>query len=86
MGRYRELLLPVDVIAGEGDKIVNTASQSRRLQRELHNSFLDEVPGAGHMVHHHHPELVAQRVGHVFERALKSLAKERLREERSAAR
>lgn len=78
-GRYRELLLPVDFIAGEGDRIVQTATQSRRLQRELHNSFFDEVPGAGHMVHHHHPELVAQRVGHVFERALEPLSAHRLR-------
>lgn len=83
--RYRELLLPVDIVAGEGDSMVKTASQSRRLERELRSSFFDQVPGAGHMVHHHHPELVAQRVGHVFGRALKPLAKEQLPEGRRSA-
>jgi pimeloyl-ACP methyl ester carboxylesterase len=69
--RYAELQLPVDLIAGADDKIVTPLRQSRRLNTELHNSFLDEVPGAGHMVHHAHPELVERRVAHVFQRALK---------------
>lgn len=54
--RFQELLLPVDLIAGTADKIVSTAGQGRRLHMALHNSFFDKVPGAGHMVHHAHPE------------------------------
>lgn len=69
-GRYGELQIPVDLIAGVDDKIVSTAHHSRRLNRELHNSFIDEVPGIGHMVHHAHPKLVERRVAHVFQRAL----------------
>lgn len=69
--RYRELLMPVDLISGTDDRMVTPSHHSRRLHRELHNSFLDEVPGVGHMVHHAHPNLVARRVAHVFERALK---------------
>jgi pimeloyl-ACP methyl ester carboxylesterase len=72
--RYGELLMPVDVIVGADDRIVAPSRHSRRLNRELHNSFLDEVPGVGHMVHHAHPQLVARRVSHVFERALPPVA------------
>jgi pimeloyl-ACP methyl ester carboxylesterase len=68
--RYAELRLPVDLIAGTDDKIASTSRQSHRLNRELHNSYLDEVPGAGHMVHHAQAKLVERRVAHVFERAL----------------
>jgi pimeloyl-ACP methyl ester carboxylesterase len=72
--RYRELLLPVDLIIGTSDRVVTASHHSRRLNRELHNSFLDVVNGAGHMVHHAHPNLVARRVAHVFERALQPVA------------
>jgi pimeloyl-ACP methyl ester carboxylesterase len=72
--RYAELRLPVDLIAGIDDKVVTPAHHSRRLNGELHNSILDEVPGVGHMVHHAHPRLVERRVAHVFQRALKPVA------------
>lgn len=68
--RYGELQMPVDLITGTNDRIVTPSHHSRRLHRELHNSYLDEVPGVGHMVHHAHPQLIARRVAHVFERAL----------------
>jgi pimeloyl-ACP methyl ester carboxylesterase len=67
---YGEIELPVDIIAGSDDKVVSTKGQSRRLNRELRDSYLDEVPGQGHMVHHAHPQLVQRRVAHVFERAV----------------
>ena len=72
--RYAELQLPVNLIAGSDDKIVTPSHHSRRLNGELHNSFLDEVPGGGHMVHHAHPKLVERRVAHVFQSALKPIA------------
>lgn len=72
--RYAELQIPVDLIAGLEDKMVSTAHHSRRINRELHNSFIDEVPGAGHMVHHAHPQLIERRVAHVFQRALKPVS------------
>jgi pimeloyl-ACP methyl ester carboxylesterase len=72
--RYGELLMPVDLIVGTNDAMVTPSHHSRRLNRELHNSFLDQVPGAGHMVHHAHPKLVERRVAHVFERALEPVA------------
>jgi pimeloyl-ACP methyl ester carboxylesterase len=69
VSRYAELLIPVVLIAGASDKIATLAHQSRRLNDELHNSTIDEVPDVGHMVHHAHPELVERRVAQVFERA-----------------
>ena len=50
--RYGELTMPVTVLAGDGDKIVDTAMQSGRLHEVLPQSTLQVVPGAGHMVHH----------------------------------
>ncbi len=51
-GRYGELKMPVTVLAGDGDKIVNTAVQSERLHDAVPQSTLQLVRGAGHMVHH----------------------------------
>ena len=50
--RYGELTMPVTVLAGDGDKIVNTTVQSERLHAALPQSTLQVVSGAGHMVHH----------------------------------
>nr|WP_236589250.1 alpha/beta hydrolase [Ramlibacter aurantiacus] len=49
---YGELRLPVAVLAGAGDRMVDTDSQTRRLAAELRNSRLLVVPNAGHMLHH----------------------------------
>ncbi|HVL76726.1 MAG TPA: alpha/beta hydrolase [Noviherbaspirillum sp.] len=50
--RYHELLLPVVIMAGDGDRHVDTRLHSERLHHELpHSSFL-VAHGAGHMVHH----------------------------------
>jgi pimeloyl-ACP methyl ester carboxylesterase len=56
--RYRELSLPLCLIAGSEDRIVDTDRQSVRLQEELTNCTFYRVPGCGHMVHHVAPELV----------------------------
>ncbi len=50
-GRYGELAMPVAIIAGDGDKIVDNR-QSKRLNRAISGSVLHIVEGAGHMVHH----------------------------------
>jgi pimeloyl-ACP methyl ester carboxylesterase len=62
------------LVAGASDQISAPVHQSRRLYDELHNSTIDEVPDAGQMVHHAHPELLARRVAQVFERAIRPLA------------
>lgn len=53
--RYRELAMPVLVLAGEQDRHVK-CEQSRRLANELSRGELWITPGAGHMLHHFAPE------------------------------
>ncbi|GEP11235.1 alpha/beta fold hydrolase [Methylobacterium gnaphalii] len=59
---YRELELPVAIIAGGGDQIADVGRQSQRLHDELPNSTLIVVPGLGHMIHHLAPERVVEAV------------------------
>jgi pimeloyl-ACP methyl ester carboxylesterase len=56
---HSELSLPVAIMAGRCDKIVDCDSQAGRLGTELPGSTLTKVPGAGHMIHHIVPEQVA---------------------------
>ena len=44
--RYRELTLPIVLIAGEVDRVVDIDKQSGRLHAELSQSTLRRVPGA----------------------------------------
>jgi pimeloyl-ACP methyl ester carboxylesterase len=60
-GDYKELALPVVIIAGEGDKVV-FKRRSERLRDSIQGSVLQVVKGAGHMVHHLAPRQVAQAV------------------------
>jgi pimeloyl-ACP methyl ester carboxylesterase len=55
---YKELAVPVRLIAGADDRIVDTDLHSARLHRELGMSTFRSVPGIGHMVHHAAPEEV----------------------------
>ncbi|WP_293634160.1 alpha/beta hydrolase [Polaromonas sp.] len=50
--RYGELVLPVTLIAGEDDVVVDPQAQSVRLHDELPQSELFLVPGVGHMAHY----------------------------------
>ena len=50
--RYEELYVPVTIVAGSGDRIVDVANQSERLHAALPQSEYTAVSGAGHMVHH----------------------------------
>ncbi|HEV7417394.1 MAG TPA: alpha/beta hydrolase, partial [Tianweitania sediminis] len=63
--RYRELELPVAIVAGDADRIVDSRSQSPRLHEEVPGSQLTWLPRVGHMVHHVEPGRVfeATRVG-----------------------
>ncbi len=55
---YGELSVPVGIIAGSEDRIVDTNEHSARLHEELGTSTFHRVPGCGHMVHHAAPEEV----------------------------
>lgn len=64
--RYEELDLPVTILAGSGDRIVDIADQSERLHAALPRSQFVAVDGAGHMVHHTASQMI---VGFIMERA-----------------
>lgn len=64
--RYAELNLPVTIVAGSGDRIVDTVDQSERLHAALPQSEFSAVDGAGHMVHHSVSRMI---VGLISDRA-----------------
>jgi pimeloyl-ACP methyl ester carboxylesterase len=72
-GKYGNLKMPVVIIAGERDRVVDIDEQSARLHRELPQSKFMRVPGAGHMVHQTATNLVMSAISDAGE------AKPRLR-------
>jgi pimeloyl-ACP methyl ester carboxylesterase len=60
--RYRELSIPVAIMAGWGDKLVHIQPHPMRLHGLLRQSTLDLVDRVGHMLHHVHPEKIAAKV------------------------
>ena len=59
--RYRELAMPLTLVAGAGDRVVDP-DNSRRLHAEMPGSRLVIVPEAGHMVHHTAMEVVLEAI------------------------
>jgi pimeloyl-ACP methyl ester carboxylesterase len=59
---YKDLTLPVAIIAGDGDKVV-FKRRSEQLRDSIPGSVLQIVRGAGHMLHH----LVARQVVETIE-------------------
>jgi len=59
--RYRDLKVPVAIVAGEGDKVVSP-EQSSRLAGEIHESQLLVMSGVGHMVHYTAKDTIAQTI------------------------
>ena len=49
--KYPDLAMPVVIVAGERDRLIDTDRQSRQLHREIGHSTFRAVPAAGHMVH-----------------------------------
>jgi pimeloyl-ACP methyl ester carboxylesterase len=50
--RHHELQMPVAILVGAEDMVVDVEEHSARLHADLPQSVLIVVPGAGHMVHH----------------------------------
>jgi pimeloyl-ACP methyl ester carboxylesterase len=50
-GEYGNLKMPVIIIAGVDDRLIDTDRQSGRLHEEVGHSKMHRVPGNGHMVH-----------------------------------
>ena len=49
---YLRLRLPVAILTGDADAVVDAESQSGRLHREIAGSTLKVLPGLGHMIHY----------------------------------
>lgn len=47
---YSELSLPIIIVAGEDDRLIDIDEQSGRLHSEVKQSKMHRIPGAGHMV------------------------------------
>lgn len=62
---YPTLKMPVVIVAGAQDRLVNTARQSGRLHRDIAQSRLRIVPESGHMVHQTDPDAVLSAIKEV---------------------
>jgi pimeloyl-ACP methyl ester carboxylesterase len=49
--KYASLKMPVSIIAGEEDRLIDIDEQSGRLHADVVQSTFHRVPGTGHMVH-----------------------------------
>jgi pimeloyl-ACP methyl ester carboxylesterase len=54
--------MPVTIMAGSEDQVVDVGRHSIRLHEQIPHSELRLVPGAGHMVHHAVPGQVVAMV------------------------
>jgi pimeloyl-ACP methyl ester carboxylesterase len=61
---YRELSMPVVIMAGKGDKVV-FARMANRLHAGVPGSLLWIVKGVGHMIHHSVPRQVVEAIEQV---------------------
>ena len=66
--QYSDLRLPVTIMAGIDDQIVDANNQSVWFHHKVFGSELQLVPGAGHMVHYAVPEQVAAAIRAMVER------------------
>ena len=60
--RYDQLKMPIVIMAGTGDRLVDFARQSGRLDEVLADSTLLPFKGAGHMIHHSASEKVVDGI------------------------
>jgi pimeloyl-ACP methyl ester carboxylesterase len=56
----RKIDVPTQVLTGTSDRVVEDERQAKALARLLPCGRLLEVEGAGHMLHHSHPELIIE--------------------------
>ncbi len=59
---YPSLEMPVSIIAGAEDRLVDAEAQSARLHGDIPQSSFHRVPGAGHMVHQTATEAVMSAI------------------------
>jgi pimeloyl-ACP methyl ester carboxylesterase len=60
--RYRELSVPVVIMAGTDDRIVDHRRHAVRVHEEIPQSALRLIPGVGHMLHYAVPEQIVDEI------------------------
>jgi pimeloyl-ACP methyl ester carboxylesterase len=61
-GDYAKLSMPVVIIAGEEDQLIDINKQSERLHRDVKQSALHRIPATGHMIHQTATKLVMSAI------------------------
>ncbi|MEA2759842.1 MAG: hypothetical protein QOH65_2455 [Methylobacteriaceae bacterium] len=57
-GDYAALRMPVVIVSGDGDRLIDIDDQSARLHEDIAHSSFHRIRGAGHMVHQSAPGAV----------------------------
>jgi pimeloyl-ACP methyl ester carboxylesterase len=60
--RYREIAVPTLIMCGDEDRIVDMATQSAAIHREIPGSEFRVLRGLGHMIHHFAADEIARGV------------------------
>lgn len=68
--RYGDITMPVVLVTGGDDHMVNPHNHSWRLHRDIPRSSIRTLGGTGHMLHHIHPQAVVEAVDLVAQQDL----------------
>ena len=67
---YSRCRVPVRIIAGEADLVVNNRAQGALAASIIPSARFDQMPGLGHMLHHFRPDAVAMAIQGITDAAL----------------
>jgi len=67
--RYGELRMPISLMAGAGDRVIDPESHTARLHKDVPQSELTLLPGLGHMMQHQAQDQIVEAVNDLAERA-----------------
>jgi pimeloyl-ACP methyl ester carboxylesterase len=59
---YGKLRMPVTIITGDSDRLIDVAEHSLRLHNQMPHSRLISLPGEGHMIHYTATEAVMEAI------------------------
>lgn len=63
---YPTLTMPVVIVAGSGDRLIDPVAQSARLHSALPHSTYHQVPASGHMVHQTDTAVIMKAITEAF--------------------
>jgi len=66
---YKRIAVPVEILTGGADKIVDPVAHAFRLARAIADAGFQVLPGVGHMLHHTQPEAVCAALERLVARA-----------------